>query len=122
MLRATVATDATTVTDAIVPRIGAAARAADLTAIAPVPAVKAAPKKEKVRKISVKETAELGRLPEKIEMAERERDELYQKLADTNFLRNGQAVAKAKARLEALIAETDALMARWAELEALVEQ
>ena len=86
---------------------------------APATPPKAAPKKERLRKISIKEKAELGRLPEKIEAAERERDELYQKLADANFLRNGQAVAQAKARLEALIGETDALMGRWAELEAL---
>ena len=83
--------------------------------------VKAAPKKDKVRKLSVKEKAELGRLPDKIDAAERERDELYQQLADSNFLRNGQAVARAKARLESLIVETDALTARWLELASVAE-
>ena len=71
--------------------------------------------------MSLKEKAELERLPEKIEGAERERDDLYAKLADANFLRNGVEVARAKARLEALIGEADALMARWVELEALRE-
>jgi len=90
-------------------------------AAAPAAVSETTPKLAKPRKMSLKEKAELERLPEKIEGAERERDELYAKLADANFLRNGQEVARAKARLEALIGEADALMARWVELEALKE-
>ena len=86
---------------------------------ATVPIAKATPKVVRSRKLSFKEKAELGRLPDKIEAAEQERDELYRKLADANFLRNGDAVARAKARLEALITETDALTARWVELESV---
>jgi ATP-binding cassette subfamily F protein uup len=78
-----------------------------------------APKGDGGRKLSFKEKAELGRLPDQIAAAELERDELYRQLADRTFLRNGEAVARAKARLEALIVETEALTARWLDLESV---
>ena len=81
------------------------------------PAPEAAPRGNQRRKLTFKEKAELVRLPDQIAAAERERDEIYRELADRDFLRNGEAVARAKARLEALIAETEALTARWLDLE-----
>ena len=80
---------------------------------APV-ATKAAPKK---RKLSFKETTELTALPDKIDACEQERVGLYAQLADPALLRDGAAVAKAKARLAAIDADQARLMARWEALE-----
>ncbi len=82
---------------------------------APAPA----PKAEKKRKLSFKETHELAALPDRIDACEREREALYASLADPALLRDGAAVADAKARLAALDAEVEALTARWEELETI---
>lgn len=79
--------------------------------------VVAAPKTEKKRKLTFKETRELESLPDRIDAAEKEREAIYASLADTAFVRDGVAVATAKQRLLALDAEIPALVARWEELE-----
>jgi ATP-binding cassette subfamily F protein uup len=84
---------------------------------AATPALAAAPRAEKRRRLSFKETGELAGLPDAIESLERERDGLYASLADPTFLRDGPAVAAAKARLTAIDTEIERAMARWEELE-----
>ncbi|MDF1504226.1 ATP-binding cassette domain-containing protein [Roseisolibacter sp. H3M3-2] len=86
---------------------------------APAPTAPAAPKGERKRKLSFKETHELAALPDRIDAAERERDALYARLGDPATLRDGAATAEAKARLEALEGELQALTARWEELETI---
>jgi ATP-binding cassette subfamily F protein uup len=81
---------------------------------APVPA--SSPKK---RKLSFKEAKELEGLPPAIDDREQERERLYASLADTAFLRNGPAVARAKARLAEVLTEIDELTRRWEHLETL---
>jgi ATP-binding cassette subfamily F protein uup len=82
----------------------------------PVPAP---PRADRKRKLSFKETHELAALPERIDALERERDALYASLADPAFLRDGEAVTAAKARLEAIDGEVAGAMARWEELETI---
>ncbi len=99
-------------------------QAASAAKAAPKPApTSASPKAEqgaaKRRKLSFKETKELESLPDRIDALERERDELYQSLADLEFLRNGSATAAAKARLVAIDGELAAATVRWEELELL---
>ena len=77
-----------------------------------------APAPKRAAKRSQKEKLELAGLPDRIELVERERDELFGKLADRTFLRDGAAVAAAKKRLDAVAAELTALTARWEALEA----
>ena len=76
-------------------------------------------KTARTRKLTFKENTELADLPAKIETIEREREGLYRSLADRLFLRDGDAVARAKARLEAIGADIETLTARWVELEGL---
>ena len=53
-----------------------------------------------------------------IEEHERERAELEEKLADTDFVtRNYGELEKINARLEEMAAEDEAMFARWQELE-----
>jgi ATP-binding cassette subfamily F protein uup len=82
----------------------------------PAPAPASSPKK---RKLSFKEAKELEGLPQAIDDRERERERLYASLADTAFLRNGPAVAQAKARLAEVLTEIDVLTRRWEHLETL---
>jgi ATP-binding cassette subfamily F protein uup len=83
------------------------------------PALVAAPNKPKKRKLTYKETGELASLPDRIDSLEREREQLYASLADPIFLRDGSAVASAKARLASLDTELSELVARWEELETI---
>ena len=69
------------------------------------PGRQAAAKPPRVRKLTFKEKSELARLPDKIEIAERERDGLFRSLADPAFLRNGAEVASAKAKIAAFEVE-----------------
>jgi ATP-binding cassette subfamily F protein uup len=85
----------------------------------PAAAPPVAPKADRKRKMSYKETQELSQLPDRIDACEREREALYARLADPMLLRDGTAVAEAHARLAALDAEIDALTVRWEELETL---
>lgn len=84
----------------------------------PTPAAKPARK----RKLSFKETRELAELPERIDALERERDAVFASLADPAFLRDGTAVARAKARLTEIDRAHADAVARWEELETLAAE
>ena len=89
------------------------------TAPAAKPAAPAAlrtPGASQKRKLSFKESQELAALPERIDVLERERDQLFATLADRAALKSGGA-AKANARLKALATELAAATARWEVLE-----
>ncbi|MFO7606434.1 MAG: ATP-binding cassette domain-containing protein [Desulfurivibrionaceae bacterium] len=76
----------------------------------------------RLRKLSFKEKAELGTLPEKIEELETEQRELYEKLADQSFYQSdGAEVARARTRLEELEIALATTYSRWEELEARKE-
>ncbi|MDC7830658.1 MULTISPECIES: ATP-binding cassette domain-containing protein [Pseudomonas] len=82
---------------------------------APVAAPAAAPAK---RKLSYKEQRELDALPGAIETAEIELEALQTAIADPGFYQLPGEVTQAKlARMDALQAELDRLIERWAELE-----
>ncbi len=86
------------------------------------PVAAAAPKATKARRLTFKEKAELETLPDAIDALEQERESLYGKLADPNFLRDGAAVIAVRARLEVLDAEIAAKSARWEELETIAAE
>ncbi|NMY92333.1 ATP-binding cassette domain-containing protein [Pseudomonas oryzihabitans] len=92
----------------------APAKAEPVPAAAPVAAA-AAPAK---RKLSYKEQRELDALPGAIETAEIELEALQTAIADPGFYQLPNEVTQAKlARMDALQAELDRLIERWAELE-----
>ncbi|MBB2894820.1 ATP-binding cassette domain-containing protein [Pseudomonas sp. AS2.8] len=92
----------------------AAAKAEPAPAAAPVAAA-AAPAR---RKLSYKEQRELDALPGAIETAEIELEALQTAIADPGFYQLPGEVTQAKlARMDALQAELDRLIERWAELE-----
>jgi len=75
------------------------------------------PRTAKKKRLSQQEAKELAELPERIDAAERAREQLFGVLADPVVLRDGAAVAAAKARLAALEADIAAWTARWEALE-----
>jgi ATP-binding cassette subfamily F protein uup len=83
----------------------------------PAPPAPEAPRAPRPKKLSYRETAELAELPDRIDALERERERRYASLADPALLRDGTAVAEARARLAALDAEITALVDRWEALE-----
>jgi ATP-binding cassette subfamily F protein uup len=85
-------------------------------------AAPAAPRPAKKRGLSFKDKHELEALPERIDAAEREREGLFASLADPALLRDGVAVADAKARLAALEGEIGAMIERWEALETLASE
>jgi ATP-binding cassette subfamily F protein uup len=85
-------------------------------------AAPAAPRPAKKRGLSFKDKHELEALPERIDAAEREREGLFASLADPALLRDGAAVADAKARLAALEGEIGAMIERWEALETLASE
>ncbi len=87
----------------------------------PIAAPAAVPAGKK-RRLSFKESKELEALPRDIDAREREREGLYASLADPAFLRDGAAVAEAKSRLAAVLAEIAALTERWETLETLASE
>ncbi|MDK4200553.1 ATP-binding cassette domain-containing protein [Pseudomonas sp. HR1] len=92
----------------------APAKAEPVPAAAPVAAA-AAPAK---RKLSYKEQRELDALPGAIETVEIELEALQTAIADPGFYQLPNEVTQAKlARMDALQAELDRLIERWAELE-----
>lgn len=92
----------------------AAAKVEPAPVAAPVAAA-AAPTK---RKLSYKEQRELDALPSAIETAEIELEALQTAIADPGFYQLPAEVTQAKlARMDALQAELDRLIERWAELE-----
>jgi ABC transport system ATP-binding/permease protein len=80
-------------------------------------AATAAPKAEKRRKLTYRESQELAELPDRIDAMERERAALYAELADPSFLRNGPLVTAATGRLATLDAALVELTQRWEVLE-----
>lgn len=92
----------------------APAKAEPVPAAAPVAAAVAPAK----RKLSYKEQRELDALPGAIETAEIELEALQTAIADPGFYQLPNEVTQAKlARMDALQAELDRLIERWAELE-----
>jgi ATP-binding cassette subfamily F protein uup len=85
----------------------------------PPKVIKAAPPKEKVRKLSFKEKKELKELPALLEKLESEQKSLHQMLSDPAFYKKGSEVVKVTARAAELKKQLDELYARWQELEAL---
>jgi ATP-binding cassette subfamily F protein uup len=75
--------------------------------------------KAKQRKLSMKESAELADLPDRIDALERARDAAYLSLSDPAVVRDASAMAEARARLSAVEAEIATAVARWEELETL---
>jgi ATP-binding cassette subfamily F protein uup len=90
-------------------------------AFAPPLAVKAAPaRKEKVRKLSYKETRELETIEKEIETAELEMKRLEAQMTDADFYqRHAQELPVLEAKLEAAKLHVPKLYARWQELEAI---
>ena len=85
-----------------------------------VPAKKPSPrKKETVVKLTYKEKQELKELPERIETLETEQEQLYAKMADPEFYKNGTEIATVTARLEELKKQLKKTYATWERLEAL---
>jgi ABC transport system ATP-binding/permease protein len=88
---------------------------------APASAPAASPRGKK-RKLSLKEKNELEALPDRIDAMEREREAIYASLSDPALLRDGSAVAEARARLAATEAEIVSLTARWEALETIAAE
>ncbi len=102
-----------------------AAMAARTVKAPAAPAQKSAPKATKggkVRRLSFKEQQELAALPEQIDAREAEKLTLFATLADPATLRDGAAVAAARARLEVVDRELAALTARWEALETIAAE
>ena len=76
-------------------------------------------KHEKKRKLSFKESTELTELPDRIDKVEREREAIYLSLSDPQLLRDGAAVAAARARVVSFDLEIAKLTERWEALETL---
>jgi ATP-binding cassette subfamily F protein uup len=95
------------------------ADAAIATPVSKATPAPAAPRVEKKRKLSYKETQELAGLPDLIDAKEQERSGIYSRLADPAFLRDGAAVAASTARLAAVDAELASLAERWETLETI---
>jgi ATP-binding cassette subfamily F protein uup len=89
--------------------VGSAPKRVDATAVT---AVKTARK----RKLSFKESEELAQLPDRIDLLERERSELFASLTDPGFLKS-RAATGAKMRLQKIETQLAELIARWEELE-----
>jgi ATP-binding cassette subfamily F protein uup len=70
----------------------------------------------------MRETAELAELPDRIDALEREREQSYASLSDPTLLRDGAAVAGARARVAALETEIAELTERWEALETIAAQ
>ncbi|MEO8201950.1 MAG: ATP-binding cassette domain-containing protein [Gemmatimonadota bacterium] len=74
-------------------------------------------KEEKKRRLTFKENSELSALPERIDQLEKAREKLFGALIDPAILRDGNAVAEARARLGAIEQEIAVATARWEQLE-----
>jgi ATP-binding cassette subfamily F protein uup len=89
--------------------------------VAPAPrrsAVTAA-RPSKPRKLTFKETSELKELPDRIDALEQERERVYLSLSDPVLLRDGAAVADARARLATIERQIAESMQRWEALETI---
>ena len=88
---------------------------------APAPAT-AKTTKTKKRKLSLKETAELLELPDRIDALERQREAAYLSLSDPAVVRVAAAVAEARASLAAIEADIAVAIRRWEELETIATE
>jgi len=88
---------------------------------AATPAPRPASAKPK-KKLSFKEQTELAALPAQIDGLEAERGALYVQMADRGFLRDGAAVARARARLNAIETAVTKLTERWEALETIAAE
>ncbi len=87
---------------------------------APAKVEKPRPRQEGRRKFGFKEQRELEALPQRIEELESLQKEMYGRMADPSFYQqDGAAIAAAKAALERLEEELEAMYLRWEELEVL---
>ena len=84
----------------------------------PAPTIPAA-RTEKKRKLTFKEATELSALPDSIDAMERDRERLYASLSDPALLRDGSAIAGARARLAAMEREIAVMSGRWEALETI---
>jgi ATP-binding cassette subfamily F protein uup len=83
----------------------------------------AAPRRERARRLSYKEQRELDALPEKIASLEAEQTRLKDEAASADFYKSpADHIHAVLARIEAVHAELDAALARWVELEAILDQ
>jgi ATP-binding cassette subfamily F protein uup len=79
-------------------------------------------RKERPRKLTIKEARELETLPRHIEELESEQKSLYERLADPKFYKEaGEKIGGAKARLDELEQALEQTYARWQELESIRE-
>ena len=99
-----------------------AAPSATAATTAPKDTAKQIAKTAKPRRLTFKEKTELSALPDAIDALERERGELFARLADPTFLRDGAAVIRVRAQLTALEAELTATTARWEALELIAAE
>ena len=74
---------------------------------------------KKKKRLSFKEQTELAELPDRIDVAEREREAVYLSLSDPAVLRDGAAIARANAWAAALDVEIRRLTERWEALETM---
>jgi ATP-binding cassette subfamily F protein uup len=88
----------------------------------PAAVAPARPRPAKKRKLNFRESSELAALPERIDALELERDRVYASLVDPTVLRDGLAVAAAKARLASLEVEIGQLTERWEALETIAAE
>jgi ATP-binding cassette subfamily F protein uup len=92
----------------------------------PRPAPKPAPvppqKKQKKKGLSFTEMQELAALPERIDALEREREQVYESLADPAVARDGAAIVGTKARIAALESQIGELTGRWEALETIAAE
>jgi ATP-binding cassette subfamily F protein uup len=85
----------------------------------PPKVIKAAPPKEKVRKLTFKEKKELKELPALLEKLEAEQKQLNEAMADPALYKKGSEVVQVTTRAGELKKQLDELYARWQQLEAL---
>ncbi|MGI8548960.1 MAG: ATP-binding cassette domain-containing protein [Gemmatimonadaceae bacterium] len=76
----------------------------------------------KRRRLTFKEAGELKALPDRIDALEHDRTRLYAALADPALLRDGVAIAEARARLAALEVEITETTDRWESLETIAAE
>jgi ATP-binding cassette subfamily F protein uup len=93
--------------------------AANAAANATVVAAAASDVKQRSRKLTNKETAELAALPAQIETLETEQATLHANLNDPDFYRDPVAVKTAQTRLPALETQIHTAYERWAALDAI---
>jgi ATP-binding cassette subfamily F protein uup len=94
---------------------------------APSKPAKTVPKRDKApatserpRRMNNKERFELEAMPERIEALEAEQEQLYAQMSDPDFYRrDGDDVARVKARIDAIAQELEAAYKRWEMLEQL---